>query len=224
MSRDGSIRAENLSKVYPGPEPVHAVRRCTFELQAGGSYAVTGPSGSGKSTLLHLVGLLDEPSSGRILVGSADSQRLTDSRRTSIRAKQIGFVFQQFHLINHLTASENVQLRLAAGGIARTRRTAMAHEALDRVGLAHRRGFFPHQLSGGEQQRVAIARAIAGSPVVILCDEPTGNLDAANTRIIIDLLRHINAQGQTVLVVTHDLDVAAWVDHSFEMHDGFLKA
>jgi putative ABC transport system ATP-binding protein len=223
VSNSSAIRVENLSKVYSGPEPVHAVRPCTFELQSGGSYAVIGPSGSGKSTLLHILGLLDEPSGGRVLLGSTDPRQLSDAQRTSIRANHIGFVFQQFHLISHLTATENIQLRLAAAGIPRSQRANIADEALDRVGLTHRRSFLPSQLSGGEQQRVAIARGIAGAPVVLLCDEPSGNLDAANTRIVIDLLRELHAEGQTVLVVTHDAGVGGWVDHLFEMHDGFLR-
>lgn len=223
MNSDDFIRAENITKVYPGPEPVHAVRPCTFGLRNGGSYAIIGPSGSGKSTLLHLIGLLDAPTSGRVLIEFADSHDMRDAQRTNLRAQKIGFVFQQFHLIGHLTAAENIQLRLAAAAVPRSLRRTLADEALERVGLTHRSDFFPYQLSGGEQQRVAIARGIAGSPLLLLCDEPSGNLDVANTQVVIDLLATLNAEGQTVLVVTHDMAVANWVDHIFEMSDGYLQ-
>jgi putative ABC transport system ATP-binding protein len=169
------------------------------------------------------MGLLDAPTSGRVLIESADSHDMRDAQRTNVRAQKIGFVFQQFHLISHLTAAENIQLRLAAAAIPRSLRRTLADEALERVGLTHRSDFFPYQLSGGEQQRVAIARGIAGSPLLLLCDEPSGNLDVANTQVVIDLLATLNAEGQTVLVVTHDMAVANWVDHIFEMSDGYLQ-
>jgi putative ABC transport system ATP-binding protein len=182
-----------------------------------------GRSGSGKSTLLNLMGLLDRPTSGTVLFADIDTRRLPDRKVSELRASNIGFVFQNYNLIPQRTAAENVALGLLYQRVPRSRRVGLALRALERVGLGHRSAALPGQLSGGERQRVAIARAVAGRPGLLLCDEPTGNLDAANSAAVLDLLESLRADGIAVVVVTHDGDVAARSRRHLVMADGKLS-
>jgi ABC-type lipoprotein export system ATPase subunit len=184
--------------------------------------AIVGPSGSGKSTLLSILGCLDHPTGGNYLIDGIDAGGLSDAERTAVRARYIGFVFQSFHLLGHRTALENVMLAELYGNGQRAGRAERAMAALERVGMAHRRDFLPTRLSGGEQQRVAIARALLGSPKLLLCDEPTGNLDSANTEALLALFDELAQQGLTFIVVTHDEEVAAHGKRRARMVDGRL--
>jgi ABC-type lipoprotein export system ATPase subunit len=182
--------------------------------------AIVGPSGSGKSTLLNILGCLDRPSAGTYLIDGIDVAGLSENERTATRARSIGFVFQAFHLLGHRTALENVMLAEMYAGAERAGRRERAHAALERVGMAHRRDFLPTRLSGGEQQRVAIARALLGSPRLLLCDEPTGNLDSVSTESLMLLFDALARQGLTLVVVTHDEGVAAHAQRVVRMVDG----
>ena len=219
---DGPLVLElaGVSKVYPGSPPVRALRGVSLAVAAGELAAVLGPSGSGKSTLLHLAGTLDRPTSGRVRITGLDVASLGDRALAGLRASDIGFVFQQFFLAEHASVRDNVAdaLRYAGGGIAARREAAAV--ALDRVGLGHKLRARPTQLSGGERQRVAIARAVAGTPAIVLADEPTGNLDQATGAAILDLLAELNSAGTTIIVVTHDQAVAARMDRQVRMLDG----
>lgn len=217
---DAVLEGKGLGKVYGGDAPVVAVDRVDVRVAAGSMVALTGASGSGKTTLLGLLGLLDTPSHGRVKLHGHDVSGLADRERTLVRADMLGFVFQQFHLIAHLTALANVEVALRYRGLAPPLRQRRAVEALDRVGLGHRRHHTPGRLSGGEQQRVAVARALVNAPAVILADEPTGNLDSDNSARLLALLRDLVAEGSTIVVVTHDDEVAAVADRVLVMRDG----
>ncbi|MWA06031.1 ATP-binding cassette domain-containing protein [Actinomadura sp. LD22] len=214
------LELERVTKTYGTRPPVHALRGVSFTVRSGELVAIVGPSGSGKSTLLHILGTLDRPSSGTVRIDGQDVAALSDRRLAEIRARSIGFVFQQFFLTERTTVLENVADGLPYGGAAPAERRERAAEALGRVGLRDRAGSRPSELSGGQRQRVAIARALVGRPAIVLADEPTGNLDSGTGASIIELLRELNAGGATILVITHDGDLAARFPRRLHVLDG----
>lgn len=213
-----------VSRTYPGAVPVHALRSVDLRIEAGEMVSITGPSGSGKSTLLGLIGLLDQPTSGTIAVGGEDVTGASDRRRTALRGQTLGFVFQQFHLIPHLSASGNVEAALLYRRLRPRERRQRAHDALDRVGLASRAEHRPTELSGGEQQRVALARAIVTDPRIVLADEPTGALDSGNAENIMEVLGSLVDDRRAVVMVTHDATLADRADRRVRMLDGAIVA
>jgi putative ABC transport system ATP-binding protein len=209
----------SVTKAHAGPPPVVAIRDCNLVVHEGDYVAITGPSGSGKSSLLNLIGLLDVPSEGRCLFRGMDVTRMSERARAGVRARSIGFVFQSFHLLPHRSLVENVTLPLLYAGAPRAARNERAMEALSVVGLANRSAALPSMLSGGEQQRVAIARAIVGRPDLVLCDEPTGNLDSRTASSIIELLEALN-EDLTVVLITHDNSIARRAARRITLSDG----
>ena len=223
---EAAIEAIDVTRVYQlGESSVEALRGVSLRIERGEYASISGPSGSGKSTLMHLLGLLDRPSSGLIEVDGRDATRLSDSELSERRNETVGFVFQSFQLLPRTTALDNVGLPLAYRGIRKSERRERAGEALATVGLGSRLGHRPSQLSGGEQQRVAIARALVGRPSLLLADEPTGNLDTATGRDVIEILESLNIERKVaVVVVTHDLEIASRTERQVQMRDGLVES
>ena len=215
------LEIRDLAKRYPGG--VDALRGVGLMVEEGELLAVVGPSGSGKSTLLHIMGTLDRPTEGEVRVAGHDVSELSDRRLAALRARHIGFVFQQFFLVDGMSSVENVAQGLLYSGVAAPERRRRASEQLERVGLGHRLAHRSEQLSGGERQRVAIARALVGRPSIVFADEPTGNLDSRSGAQIIGLLRELNAEGTTIVVITHDLEVAGSLPRRVHIRDGGIE-
>ena len=226
MGERGIVRAENLVKVYRmGKVDVRALDGVSLTIPEGEFLAIMGPSGSGKSTLMNLIGCLDKPTSGTLLVDGQDVTRLGDRRLAKLRGRTIGFVFQTFNLIPRISALDNVLLPMGlVGAIPKAKRRKRAIELLEQVGLGHRIRHMPNELSGGERQRVAIARALANDPKLLLADEPTGNLDTKTGRAILELFKELHRQGRTIVLVTHDPDVASYAERIVRLVDGRIVA
>lgn len=217
-----AITMTNVGRTYPGPPAVEAVRDVSLTVRQGEFVAITGPSGSGKSTLMNLLGLLDQPTAGRYLLDGIDVAGLPQAKLAALRGQRIGFVFQEYHLLPYRSALENVVLGLLYGsrGLNTREKAALGAAALGRVGLGHRLHALPSELSGGQRQRVAVARALVRWPSLLLCDEPTGNLDSETALAILGLLEELNTAGQTLIVVTHDPVVAARARRQVTIRDG----
>ena len=220
MSADSVLELDEVSKVYGEEPPVHALRGVSFSVRRGELVAIVGPSGSGKSTLLHVIGTLEQPSSGVVRIGGVDAAQLSDRELSRLRAREIGFVFQQFFLAQHATVRENVADGLLYAGVSGAERYRRADEALATVGLSARATFKPGKLSGGERQRVAIARALVGRPAIVLADEPTGILVCAAGAVIMELIRELIGAGATIILITHDAGLADQLPRQIRMLDG----
>ena len=219
------VEVRDMCKIYnPGENEVRALDHVNLKISRGEFVAIIGHSGSGKSTLMNILGCLDVPTSGSYYLNGKDVSHLTDDELSDIRNLEIGFIFQGFNLIPNLTARENVELPLIYRGVGRKEREALALDALETVGLSHRIDHKPNEMSGGQQQRVAIARAIAARPPVILADEPTGNLDSHSTQDIMSVLKDLHKSGRTVILITHDNDIAAQVKRVIRIKDGRVEA
>jgi putative ABC transport system ATP-binding protein len=216
------IELRAVTKEFPAQPPVRALDDVALRVDRGDYLAIVGPSGSGKSTLLNVLGLLDRPTTGSYRLDGTETTTLRDGARTRLRGDRIGFVFQSFHLLPHRSVAENVMLAEVYGGQPRGGRRERALAALERVGLGHRTGFPPGRLSGGERQRAAIARALMGEPSLLLCDEPTGNLDSRNTEAVLDLFDGLRAQGLTIVVITHEQEVSERAERRVRITDGVL--
>ncbi len=218
---DSLIRLDGVGKVFYTEElETHALNDIHLEIRNGEYLSIAGPSGCGKTTLLSILGLLDTPTTGDYTLDGEPVATLTASQRARIRNQHIGFIFQAFNLIGDLTVYENVELPLTYRGMPSSERKQRVHEALERVGMAHRVNHYPAQLSGGQQQRVAVARALVGQPSILLADEPTGNLDSKNGNAVMDLLRELHGEGSTICMVTHDPRYAHFADRTVNLFDG----
>jgi putative ABC transport system ATP-binding protein len=220
VSGESVLELDAVTKVYGEEPPVHALRGVSFSVRQGELVAIVGPSGSGKSTLLHVIGTLERPSSGVVRIGGVDAAGLSDRELSRLRAREIGFVFQQFFLAEHATVRQNVADGLLYAGVPPGERYRRADAELERVGLSDRATFKPTKLSGGERQRVAIARALIGRPAIVLADEPTGNLDSTNGASIMELIRELNAAGATIIMITHDAGLARRLPRQIRVLDG----
>lgn len=221
---DSLIEIRDICKIYnPGENEVRALDHVDVKIDRGEFVAIIGQSGSGKSTLMNMLGCLDVPTSGTYILNGSDVSHLSDDELSDIRNKEIGFIFQGFNLVANLTAQENVELPLIYRGVPKKERERLSVEALDKVGLSHRLHHRPSQMSGGQQQRVAIARAIAQAPPVILADEPTGNLDSASSVEIINILKELHEDNRTVILITHDNEIAAQAKRVIRIKDGKIE-
>jgi putative ABC transport system ATP-binding protein len=215
------LRLEGVSKVFMTDEvETHALAGVHLEIEAGQYISIAGPSGCGKSTLLSILGLLDTPTDGSYILNGRPVESLKLSERARIRNREVGFIFQSFNLIGDLNVFENVELPLTYRGMGSTERRRLVREALDRVGMSHRAKHLPSQLSGGQQQRVAVARALAGRPLILLADEPTGNLDSSNGEAVMDLLSELHREGATICMVTHDPRFSRYAEREVHLFDG----
>jgi putative ABC transport system ATP-binding protein len=223
LAIDPLIRMQGISKIFHTEEvETHALSRIDLEVRANDYLAITGPSGCGKTTLLSILGLLDSPSEGSYVLAGEPVSTLSAAQRAKVRSRAIGFIFQAFNLIGDLTVRQNVELPLKYRGISPEERRGLAHQALDRVGMLHRLNHYPAQLSGGQQQRVAVARAVAGKPLVLLADEPTGNLDSSNGAMVMNLLSELHRDGATICMVTHDSRYLGAAQRAVHLFDGRL--
>jgi putative ABC transport system ATP-binding protein len=220
LNRKTAIDVKDVWKIYGTKVQIEVLRGVSLSISEAEFVAIIGASGSGKSTLMHVMGCLQKPTRGEIVLDSVNIAELTEDELAEIRGKQIGFVFQQFNLLPLKTAQKNVELPLIFQGVNATERSKKAAELLERVGLGHRMSHKPSQMSGGEQQRVAIARALVGNPAIIFADEPTGNLDTKSSREIMSILKKLNSEGKTLIVVTHDTEIASWADRTIRLRDG----
>ncbi len=217
---DTVLELKNVSREYPGVPPVRAIDNVTLKVMSGEYTAIVGASGSGKSTLLNLIGTLDRPTEGSVFIDGVNTSQLRDRQVAGLRSARIGFVFQQFHLLQGMTAVDNVATGLIYQGASRRSRQERSTTALHRVGLGHRCDHTPAMMSGGERQRVAIARALVGDPAIVLADEPTGNLDSKTSDDIVALLERLNAEGSTIVVITHDRELAQRIPRRISLSDG----
>lgn len=219
------VEIVDMCKIYnPGENEVRALNHVNVTINEGEFVAIIGQSGSGKSTLMNMLGCLDVPTSGTYLLNGQDVSGLSDNELSDIRNREIGFIFQGFNLIQNLTALENVELPLIYRKVSKGKRINLAEAALEKVGLANRMDHKPAEMSGGQQQRVAIARAIAQAPPIILADEPTGNLDSVSTKEIMQIMRELHSEGRTIILITHDNEIAAQADRVIKIKDGYIES
>ena len=218
------IHIENMKKIYnPGENEVRALDGIDLDIEKGDLVAIVGHSGSGKSTLMNMLGCLDTPTSGKYVLDGQDVASMTDNQLADVRNKEIGFIFQGFNLISNLDAVENVELPLVSRGVSKNERKQLAMEALTSVGLEDRMKHKPNEMSGGQQQRVAVARAVAAKPPIILADEPTGNLDTKSTQEIMEILKELHRSGRTVIIITHDEEIASQAHRVIRILDGRIE-
>ncbi len=218
------LELESVVKEYPGEPPIRALDGVSLSVAAGEMVGIVGPSGSGKTTLLHIIGTLDRATSGAVRLGGVDTSDMSDRHLSAVRSQMLGFVFQQFFLLDGMSALDNVANGLLYKGIAPAERRESAKQALERVGLGHRLEHIPNKLSGGERQRVAIARAIVNRPAIVLADEPTGNLDSRSGGSVMELINELHADGHTIIIITHDRELASSLPRQVSMLDGHIES